>query len=169
MGVIENYRPISIISNFAKVFEKCIYNRIFAQIKPLITTKQHGFFQSRSTTTNLMCFLQYCCAGLNEKLQIDAIYTDFSKAFDRLDHGIIATKMSLLGFHPSLVQFFLSYLQDRIQCVEFNGFVSRRFVATSGAPQGSNLAPLIFSLFVNDIVSNLQCEALLFANDLKLF
>ena len=169
VGVIENYRPISIISNFAKVFEKCIYNRIFAQIKPLITTKQHGFFQSRSTTTNLMCFLQYCCAGLNEKLQIDAIYTDFSKAFDRLDHGIIATKMSLLGFHPSLVQFFLSYLQDRIQCVEFNGFVSRRFVATSGAPQGSNLAPLIFSLFVNDIVSNLQCETLLFADDLKLF
>ena len=168
-SLINNYRPISILSNFSKVFERCIYKRIFASISQLIAVSQHGFFPGRSTVTNLSCLLQYAYSELNSKHQVDIIYTDFSKAFDRLDHGIVALKMNMLGFHPSLIKFFLSYLSNRFQIVEYNGHQSRQFTASSGAPQGSNLAPLIFSIFVNDIVANIDSRILLFADDMKIF
>ena len=166
---ISNYRDISILTNFSKTFEECIYGKLFPQISQLITTKQHGFFNCRSTVTNLVCFLEYVYSGINDNCQVDVIYTYFSKAFDRLDHGILAAKMNLLGFHPNLIMFFMSYLSDRVQFVEYMGHRSNTFSATSGAPQGSVLAPLIFSIFVNDIVSDLRSEVLLFADDVKLF
>lgn len=97
------------------------------------------------------------------------IYTDFSKAFDRLDHRIIATKLLGFGFHVNLVSFFVSYLSNRLQFVEYNGFQSKDYLASSGAPQGSNLAPLIFALFINDITSSLSSECLLFADDMKIY
>lgn len=166
---VENYRPISILSNFSKVFEICIYDKLFCQVKNLISHKQHGFFHKRSTVTNLTCFLEKAYKAIKSKRQLDVIYTDFSKAFDRLDHGVVAAKLLSHGFHKNLVTFFISYLSNRRQFVEYNGFVSEEYLASSGAPQGSNLAPLIFALFINDITNLLHSDYLLFADDMKLF
>lgn len=166
---IENYRPISILSNFSKAFEVCIYNNLFHQIKSLISPAQHGFFTKRSTLTNLTSFLQKAYRAVGNKKQLDVVYTDFGKAFDRLDHGLIASKMFSLGLHLNLVNFFISFLKGRLQFVEYNGFKSSIYGIPSGAPQGSNLAPLIFAIFVNDITVNISSNCLLFADDLKLF
>lgn len=167
--IIENYRPVSILSNIAKAFERCIHNKLFFKIKNLITPSQHGFFPGRSTVTNLTCFLEYTYNSIDEGYQVDAVYTDFSKAFDKMDHGIMAEKMSQMGFDNKLIKFFSSYVHQRKQYVEYNGHRSCPFIATSGAPQGSCLAPLIFSIYINDIVTQLKSCSLLFADDLKIF
>ncbi|MGH9708527.1 MAG: RNA-directed DNA polymerase [Candidatus Acidiferrales bacterium] len=166
---VDNYRPISLLSVFAKVFEMAMYNRIFTETKYLISPRQHGFYSGRSTVTNLACFMQYTSVALNSQMQVDAVYTDFSKAFDRLDHSILLSKLSAMGFDVELCKFINSYLSNRHFYVEHKGHTSNEFVATSGAPQGSNLAPLLFSLFVNDITEKLNSNTLLFADDLKLY
>ena len=75
------------------------------------------------------------------------IYTDFSKAFDRIDHRILLAKLSELGFSDALVSFFRSYLTDRFQFVTYNCFKSSLYEIPSGVPQGSNLGPLFFLSF----------------------
>ena len=166
---VSNYRPVSILSPFAKVFEMSVYDCLFSQIKQLISPMQHGFFSNRSTISNLACFTQFTAKALDSRKQIDTAYTDFSKAFDRVDHYILLHKLSRLGFSENLTLFFESYLKERQQYVEIRGHRSFKFTATSGAPQGSNLAPLIFSIFINDISDNISSNVLLFADDLKIF
>jgi Reverse transcriptase (RNA-dependent DNA polymerase) len=166
---IGNYRPITLLSNFAKAFEISVYTRIFPKIQRLISTEQHGFITNRSTVTNLMSLSQSVCQAVENHSQLDVIYTDFSKAFDRLDHTILISKLNEMGLTINLLQFFSSYLTNRKQFVEYRGHQSYTFVATSGAPQGSNLAPLLFSIFINDIGKDISSDILLFADDLKLF
>lgn len=166
---ITNYRPIVLINNFAKVFEMLLYEHIFSHIKHQITDFQHGFYRGRSTTTNLFCITEYLSSCIDGGLQTDIIYTDFSKAFDKLDHIILLEKLQSFGFSMNLIKFFTSYLHNRTQYVSYCGHSSVEVLSTSGVPQGSNLGPLLFNIFINDIVANLTVNCLLYADDLKLF
>lgn len=161
VNVIGNYRPIAILSNFAKAFELCIFTKLFPQIQNELSPNQHDFFPKRSTVTNLITFMEYTYKAIEEHQQADAIFMDFSKAFCFIN-------WKMLVFTEELVAFFSSYLSCRSQYVEYNGHRSFRFTPTSGAPQGSNLAPL-FSIYINDIFNVIDCPSLLFADDLKLF
>lgn len=164
-----NYRPISILSNFSKVFEQCIHSRLYPLIAIHLSPCQHGFISNRSTTSNLVSFTQYLGEVLDTGGQVDVVYTDFAKAFDRLDHSVLPFKFDSFGFSNELIQFFTSYLNNRPHFVSYNGYTSTRYLATSGIPQGSNLGPLIFNMFVNDLPNVIGCRKLLFADDLKLY
>lgn len=166
---VTNYRPISLLSNFAKVFETLLYKQLFSSLKCYISPQQHGFVEKRSTITNLACFSQYVSDSIDSRGQVDTIYTDFCKAFDQIDHFVLLDKLCRFGFSESLCKLFRSYLTDREQVVRYQNFFSKTIIPTSGVPQGSNLGPLLFLLFINDIVENITCEKLLFADDLKLF
>lgn len=168
---VSNYRPITIISNFAKVFESVLYTRMYNFFSDQLVDCQHGFVAGRSTVTNLLCVSQYIANSLDRRLQCDVIYTDFSKAFDRLDHGILLTKLRKIGLSPDLLSVFKSFLCNRKQFVSFRGHRSSIISVTSGVPQGSILGPLLFNIFVNDIVDNLDDDVhcLLYADDLKLY
>ncbi len=167
---ITNYRPISIIPVPAKIFESVVYKKIYDQVMNLISNSQHGFMEGRSVITNLVTFVDHTSSSLDHNAQVDVIYTDFQKAFDKVDHNILIRKLGTMGFSTQLSDLLRSYLSDRKQYVVYKGSNSNTFSSTSGVPQGSNLGPLLFLLFVNDITNELQhSRALLYADDLKLF
>lgn len=169
-SIVSNYRAIAILSNFAKVFEIIIYERIYLSVNNRLSLYQHGFISHRSTITNLTIFTQFISHVIDESGQVDVIYTDFSKAFDRIDHAILFSKLRTWGLCDSLLSFIQSYLSNREQFVSYNGYNSTSFIATSGVPQGSNLGPLLFLLFIDDITSVISNSSkLLFADDLKLY
>lgn len=166
---MKNYRPISILNNFAKVLETVIYSRIYPLVSNYISNDQHGFVEKRSTVSNLASFTQYAFKTLDVCGQVDTIYTDISKAFDHINHLLLLKKLETFGFSDTLILLFSSYLTNRIQYVYYNGHKSQPFRAVSGVPQGSNLGPLMFLLFINDLVQQIECNKCIFADDLKIF
>lgn len=167
---ITNYRPISKLCVFAKIFEKLVHDQLYDALKHSFLPQQHGFMRGRSTTTNLVTFTDSVTAGMDSGGQVDAVYTDYSKAFDRIDHTILLAKLYAAGIRGDLYRWFKSYVADRCQTVVLNGFASASSLIPSGVPQGSILGPLLFNLFINDInVCFQHSDFLLFADDMKIF
>ena len=146
-----------------------MYDHIYSAINLYLTPLQHGFMKKRSTVTNLACFTQYTSEILDARGQVDAIYLDFQKAFDQIDLYVLLEKLRCFGFTEGLCELMSSYLFNRSQFVRYRNHISPAVFPTSGVPQGSNLGPLLFLMFVNDIVDYITCEKLLFADDIKLF
>lgn len=166
---IANYRPISILNSLSLIFESSLYKSIIFWVRPRINDSQHGFIAGKSTITNLSIISHDIASALDSNSQIDIIYTDFSKAFDKIHHPTILHQMHKIGFHPDLISWFASYLSDRQQKVVVCGSSSSIFTPSSGVPQGSILGPLIFTIYINDICSNFTSKTLLYADDLKLY
>lgn len=168
--IIKNYRPISILPAPVKVFESILYLKLFNHVKKYLSNRQHGFVPGKSINSNLLNFSEYCIPVVDNGGQVDVIYTDFEKAFDKVNHLALLSRMNYFGFSESLLTLFCSYLRGRKQFVSFNGFSSDEFVVESGVPQGSNLGPLLFTMFIDSLKNHIiNCEFLLYADDLKLF
>lgn len=168
-NIVENYRPISKLCLFAKVLERIVYRQVYACLKHTFCLEQHGFLKGRSTTSNLVLCADYISNNMAEAGQVDVIYTDYSKCFDRIDHLQLLKKIQLVGIRGNLYRWFTSYIQNRSQTVALKGFTSRAMHISSGVPQGSILGPLLFNIFVNDISSCfIHSKILLYADDMKI-
>jgi len=166
---IANYRPVSILSAIPKLFEHCIETVLSDVFGKIVVDQQHGFTSGRSVDTNLFCFTNFINDSFEKGNETHAIYTDFSKAFDKVNHSILLSKLNSYGISGKLLSWINSYLLDRRQQVKIDGHLSKQFVVTSGVPQGSHLGPLLFNLFINDLSSLLSSHSLMFADDMKIF
>jgi len=131
----------------------------------LLSSRQHGFRKLYSTVTQLIEFTDDIGRCLNAGGLTDCVFLDFAKAFDRVPHDILLQKMLSKGIDISIVHWVKNYLNDRMQYVELDGVRSRTAKVTSGVPQGSVIGPILFLIFINDLIDNLDSSARLFADD----
>lgn len=146
------------------------YNKIFPLVADSIHELQHGFVKGRSTSTQLLHVYHNISDAVDKGDQVDMIYLDFSKAFDRVPHHLLLHKLKMYGFHGTLLKWFRSYLDHRKQRVVIGGQDSDWTEVTSGVPQGSILGPLLFLLYINDMPKCvLSSQVALFADDSKCY
>ena len=167
---VEQYRPISILSTLSKLFERLVHNEVYPVLHNTLIQQQHGFVKKRSTTTNLLVFTSDLFDNIDNRIQVDAVYTDFRKAFDRVDHELLLNRIAFNGIRGNLLRWFISYITNRCQRVVINGYHSYTSQVTSGVPQGSILGPLLFIIFINCIGNCFRnSKFLLYADDLKVY
>ena len=168
----ENYRPISLTSIVCKILESMITREIVSYLSSnkLLNSSQHGFVTHRSCLTNLLEYLETLTKLLDEGHMIDVFYLDFSKAFDRVPHQRLLSKLKAHGIDGDIFNWIRSWLSNRKQSVVLNGCQSNWTKVPSGVPQGSVLGPLLFVIYINDIdtaVDTVHCLILKYADDTK--
>ena len=167
----QNYRPISLTCVLVKVFESIIRDHIMSYLlsNELLSKSQHGFLPKRSCFTNLLTAIETWSDAIDRGINIDCIYLDFAKAFDKVPHKHLLTKLKAYGISGKIICWIESFLKDRKQQVIVNGVKSSSCNVTSGVPQGSVSGPLFFLVFINDLPDIIISLLLLFADDSKLF
>jgi Reverse transcriptase (RNA-dependent DNA polymerase) len=167
---VDNYRPISLVPVIGKLFEKVIHAQINAYLQEhsLIAKQQFGFQKNVSTTMALMSLHNYILEAMNNKNMVTVLFVDLSKAFDTVSHDILIQKLGRYGFTDESVALIQSYLADRKQYVSVDGTDSDELSISIGVPQGSVLGPLLFLIYINDLVKILP-NVILFADDTALF
>lgn len=166
-----NYRPISLTCTSCKLLEHIILKFItkFVEENNLLHPNQHGFRRGLSTVTQLAETIHDLAEAINQHSQIDIIFMDFSKAFDRVSHEkLVFQLVCKLGDGP-VTRWISNYLSGRQQFVHCSDHVSDTLNVTSGVPQGSVLAPILFLLFINDLTVNINANIRLFADDCILY
>ena len=167
-SALTNYRPISVLNFFTKVFEKIVYNKLFNFISDnnILYDHQYGFRKGRSTQQAIVTLVDRITKSQDIGDIVTTLLIDLKKAFDTIDHRILLRKLYSYGIRGTMFKWIEGYLTGRSQYVIFDGKVSETRSIKCGVPQGSILGPLLFILSVNDIcnVSPILFK-ILYAND----
>ena len=173
-GVPKNYRPVALTSHLVKVFERVIRKSLVTHLERngYFPDGQHGFRALRSTLTQLLSFWDSILDKLENDAGVDVIYTDFSKAFDKVETGVLLHKMNECEIKGKVGCWIASFLDPtyRQQAVVVDGTVSNLSPVISGVPQGTVLGPVLFLIHISDIASGLSAgtTATSFADDTRL-
>ena len=167
-SLLTNYRPISVLSFFSKIFEKIVYNIVsdFLCDNEVLYDYQFGFRSRHSTQQALITLVDRITKSQDMSNIVISLFIDLKKAFDTVHHRILLRKLYAYGIRGILLKWFESYLTDRSQYVIYDGVKSEISLVQCGVPQGSILGPLLFIISMNDIcnVSDLMF-AIMYADD----
>ena len=168
-----NYRPISLLSIFDKIFEKIVYNRLqsFITKSKVLYKFQYGFRKNHATAYALIDVMEYIYNSLDEGKYVFGIFIDLKMAFDTVSHHILLNKLKHYGIRGIALNWFTSYLKNRKQFISVNNINSDIYNLNQlGVPERSVLGPLLFLIFINDIHNALSKIIIkLFADDTNCF
>jgi len=150
-SISSDFRPISLLSVLAKVLESFVANWLHDLLDPVLDPNQFGCLKGRSTAHALISVLHHWSQTLDKRGSVRALFVDFSKAFDRVNHNVIVSKVIDRGVPHCLIRWICSYLNDRRQSVCVDGQYSNWLSLTGGMPQGSLIGPLTFILLIDDL------------------
>ena len=167
----ENYRPISLTEALCKIMEKFVRDAVVGHLlrEKLLSPKQYGFITGRCTTTQLLYYLDECIKTISNGGVVDSVYLDFAKAFDTVPHRRLLGKLKAYGIEESILNWVQAFLEGRTQEVMVNGCRSESESVISGVPQGTVLGPVLFVIYINDLLDNVASHGLMFADDTKIF
>ena len=167
-----NYRPISLLPILSKILEKLVFNKMYEHISNnfLLTEKQSGYRPGHSTQIQLLYLTHHLYSTLDNNQNFTAIFLDISKYFDKIWHKGLLEKCKIqYNISGSLLEWLTSYLEDRSQIVKVGNSLSPPELIHSGCPQGSVLGPLLAIMYLNDLSSKTQNDALFYADDTSLY
>ena len=165
-----NYRPISTLSPFSKVFEKLIYNQLYNVLEKhsILYKYQFGFRKGYSTEQAILEITDSLKKAMDKKLVSCGLFLDFSKAFDTINHDILLSKLYRYGIRGNPLRWFENYLYNQV--VKIGDTISSSQTIICGIPQGSTLGPLLFLLYINDFPNcSSKLSFRIFADDTNMF
>ena len=158
-------------SHSIKIFERVLRKKLmdYFENNSLFNSNQHGFRNSRSCVTQMLSHTYDILSGLVEGNEVDSIYIDYAKAFDKVDHGVLLLKLKQYGVNGKYIDWIKNFLSNRTQRVYVNGNFSSSASVLSGVPQGSVLGPLLFIIYLNDLPNVIRdAKVQTFADDTKI-
>lgn len=166
-----NYRPISLLNYEGKLMERCVYKYLSQYLiqNSVISEFQSGFQTGDSTINQLTFLCNEFSKAIDDNKEIRLVFLDISKAFDKVWHRGLLAKLRAVGFSDNIVDWLSSYLNNRQQRVCLRGKVSSWKTINAGVPQGSILGPVLFLIFINDIVHDIRTNIRLFADDTMIY
>ena len=136
---VNNYRPVSVLPVFSKIYEKIVYKRLYDYIvlHNILYDNQFGFREKHSSYMALITLMDHLTEALERGEAVIGLFLDFSKAFDTVDHEILLIKFHHYGIRGEMLNWFRDYLSNRTQCVLYDGVSSELLPVKCGVPQGS--------------------------------
>jgi len=166
---ITNYRPISLLPVFSKIFEKVLYKRLYNHLSSnnILVKEQFGFRCNTSTEMAIYTLINNILLFLNTKTLVGGLFYDLQKAFDCVNYEILLSKMKFYGITGVASKLMESYVRNRYQRVVINDYFSTWKKVQHGVPQGSVLGPLLFLIYINDLSKSISDKSIpiLFADD----
>ena len=158
------YRPLNVCTSFSKILERYNLNSMLEHVNTILSKNITAYRKGHSCQNVLLKLTEEWRKYIDQNKIVGGLLMDLSKAFDCLPHELLVAKLEAYGFENKTLHIFYSYLKNRKQAVKINGILSDFLEILSGVPQGSILGPIIFNIFINDLIYHMEHTSANIAN-----